>query len=247
MFKSNISKFIITLGTWLFFQSVAFSNSFSLEAGGLWQERNDVRIPSKTGKMVSFDEYDSGPFVHYRLEGNYQISESHGLRFVFAPLDLSVTGSETRNVNFNNIIFSANIPIKIDYKFNSYRLGYTYNLWSSNNNYFKIGFTGKIRQASIAFTQGILSTKYDNVGFVPLFYYGLKLGLLDRLYLYNDADFAWSPQGRAVDVTLKIRYKLTQGTHLGVGGRVLEGGADNDKVLTFSLIKYVLLDLHFVW
>jgi len=218
-----------------------------LETGALWQERNDVRIPSSTGTLVGFDEYNSGPFFHYRFELHHPFNHRHGIRVIYAPLGLSVTGRESRAVNYNNVIFTANTPTTIDYKFNSYRLGYTYRVWGEDKSFLRLGLTGKIRQASIRFTQNSLTTIYDNVGFVPLFYYALQVPLSGKWTFYSDSDFAFAKQGRAVDITFKLRYGITGSSSIGFGARALEGGADNDKVLTYTFVKYAVLDFTLAW
>lgn len=246
MDKICTNSFRILLLSFLYLlKSTSYASSLTLEAGALWQNRNDVRIPGKTGTLVSFDEYDPGPFLHYRVEGHHQFSETHGIRFIYAPLKLSVTGVEGNDIYYNNNGFSGNSPVEINYEFNSYRLGYTYLAWQNTQSYFKIGLTGKIRQASITFTQGSQSSRYDNVGFVPLFYYALRMNLFESLYFYSDADFAYASQGRAFDFSFKLRKEINEDSILGVGGRFLEGGADNEKVLTFSFISYAVLDYQY--
>ena len=62
------------------------------------------------------------------------------------------------------------------------------------------------------------------------------------LFHFN-MDAAAAPQGRAFDLAFKARKELSKNYQLGVGVRTLEGGADNDKVYTFSWFNYAVLDL----
>lgn len=55
-----------------------------------------------------------------------------------------------------------------------------------------------------------------------------------------DVEALAAPQGRAEDATLQLRYRLSDWMDLGVGYRMVEGGADNDKVLTFAWLHYLL-------
>lgn len=222
--------------------NVSNAQTVLLESGLAWQHRNDVQIPSKTGTGLSFDEADSGPFFHYRAEVHVDINSDHGLRFIYAPLSIEVKSTTNSSINYNSVTFDANQPITINYTFNSYRLGYTYSLYRSGDNYFKIGLTGKIRQAEIKFTQGSKVSSYDNVGFVPLLYYGFLYNFTKDWSFFTDADFAAAPQGRAIDMTLKIRRNLSKQSAISIGIRGLEGGADNDKVKTFSFITYAVAD-----
>lgn len=241
-------KIFCTLITFLFpFTILTKDFNLTLESGALWQIRNDVRIPGNTGTLVSFDEYSSNPFIHYRIETSFKTGARHGLRLIYAPLNISVNGEEKRQVNFNNQAFNANQPLSVDYTFNSYRVGYFYQLFGNDKSYFNIGITGKIRDAEITFSQNGTKASYDNLGFVPLFYYALRISLQEGLFLYSDADFAVASQGRAIDATLKLKKNISSNSLVGFGLRVLEGGADNDKVYTFSQINYLVIDFSYLF
>ena len=238
--------FFITLLLCLTSPARAAKTSLLMETGAFFQARNDVRIPDNSGTLVGFDDYNRGPFFHYRLEGHYE-SGRHGVRLIYAPLSLSVKGREGRDVHFNNRVFSANSDINIDFKFNSYRVGYTYRIVGNETQYFKLGITAKVRDAAVTFQQGAQTTTYDNLGFVPLFYYAFNLELDQNWSIFSDADFAYASQGRATDLTLKLRRKLSDGVALSIGYRTLEGGAKNKKVLTFSYFHYAVADLVLTW
>ena len=219
----------------------------ALETGIFWQHRNDIKQPLATGTFLSFDPYKTGPFPHYRADLFYQSKSAHGWRLVYAPLSLEVTGKEKRNVTFNNVTFAKDTPLTVNYKFNSYRLGYTYRLFQGANSNFKLGLTAKIRDAEIKLSQNTLSSVYDNVGFVPLFYYEFTWGISKYFSLFSNADFAYAPQGRAIDITFKLQSKLTKNSILSLGIRSLEGGADNEKLVSFSFINYLVLDCSFLF
>jgi hypothetical protein len=214
----------------------------TFESGALWQNRNDIKQPLGTGTLLGFDTFDQGPFLHYRFETAYQTKSAHGWRLLIAPLKLKVTGNEYRSVTFNGVTFAANSPLTVNYKFNSYRLGYTYRVYQGPNGNFKLGVTGKIRDAEIVLTQSSLSSSYDNVGLVPLFYYEFTWVFSNSLSLFSNADFAAAQQGRAIDITFKLQSKLSKDSTLGFGIRSLEGGADNEKLVSFSFINYLVLD-----
>ncbi|MFK8138305.1 MAG: hypothetical protein AB8E15_08100 [Bdellovibrionales bacterium] len=229
------------------FNILAFDKSFfSLETGMVWQHRNDVKNPPDSGSYVQFDQFDPGGFLHARVNAFYLINKKHGLRLVLAPFKIEVTGQSPTPIDFNGETYSANTDITVSYQFNSYRLGYVYNYYSSGDSFFHLGLTGKIRDAEIKFTQGsIAPSSDDNVGFVPLFYvaYGKQLG--SDWSFFFDSDFAAAPQGRAIDMLFKFQKKVSDKMKAGVGYRTLEGGADNDEVFTFSWFNYLILDLQF--
>lgn len=214
-----------------------------LELGASWQHRNDVKINPDTGTYFEFDQYDPGPFFHYRTEAYYHFNERHALRAVYAPLEIEVTGTPDRNIQYDGQVFSANQPLTVNYQFNSYRLGYVYTVYNQSPQIFKVGITGKIRDAFIELRQGALQENYDNVGFVPLLYFAYQFQFHPVWHFYSDLDFAAAPQGRAIDLALKLRRQVRENAFVGLGYRTLEGGADNDKVFTFSWFSYAVLDV----
>lgn len=213
------------------------------ETGAIWQHRNDVRIQPDTGTYLEADQFDQGAFLHYRVDARYHLGGRHFLRLVLAPNNISVTGQSQAPVIFDGVTFNANQDLTIDYQFNSWRLGYTYRVSEGGSYYFDIGATAKIRQAEIKLTQGNLSQAYDNVGFVPLFYFAFQQNFGQGWHLYTDCDFAAAPQGRAIDFNIKLRKALAEDTFLGFGYRTIEGGADNEEVFTFSWFNYAVIDL----
>jgi hypothetical protein len=214
-----------------------------LETGGVWQHRNDVKIPGNTGDRVDFDEFDQGPFFHYRAELFWKLTEKSTVRFLYAPFNTVVTGELKSNVNYNNKTFTAGQDLEVDYTFNSYRVSYIFTFLGTGDSQFNLGISGKIRDAEIKFKQGSQESSYDNVGFVPLIYLEMQTALSSNWLINFNMDGAAASQGRAFDVSFKFRRKLSKNYQLGLGARSLEGGADNDKVYTFSWFNYAVLDL----
>lgn len=241
-------KFITCLTIFLCltaFKANAF-NKFDLtfETGGVWQNRNDFQIPPTSGTRFEMDQVDSGPFLHYRLEGYYRINEKHALRFVFAPSQIETTGELSGAVNFNGQNFLSGDDLTVKYKFNSYRLSYLFAFWGFEGDQLNLGITAKVRDAKISLSQNLTHSEYDNIGVVPLIYFEYQKVMTSKLSFHFTLDAAFAPQGRAVDGSAKVRYKVRDNLSLGLGFRSLEGGADNEKVYTFSWFHYVLMDLN---
>lgn len=213
-----------------------------LESGAVWQHQNDVKITPQSGTQVDFDHFNQGPFFHYRLDLIYQFSKKHSFRAVYAPFNISVSDRISKSINFNNTVFNSGDELTINYMFNSYRLGYLYKIYDSTNTTVNVGFTLKLRDAKIEFSQTSIQSEYDNQGFVPLLYSSLEHKLSNNWFIYSDIDFAAAPQGRAIDLTIKARRQISKNSQFGIGFRSLEGGADNDKVYTFSWLNYFVLD-----
>jgi hypothetical protein len=209
------------------------------EGGLVKLGHNRFAIPNPAGTRITFSEADNQ--FYYRLRAEFQISENSFLRILFAPLQQEYSSLRDTAISFNGTSFPANLPTVTTYKFNSYRLAYLYRftLWSDWKA--QVGVVAKIREAKIGLRNSAgLTNTYDNVGFVPLLNVGLFVPLSEAWEVRFDLDGAAAPQGRAFDGSLEIFRRLGESpsSGLSVGYRVLEGGADNDKVFTFSLFHY---------
>lgn len=238
-----IMKIVLPFIVLLFSFNVRAQFDLTVEAGASWQARNDVRIPNDAiGDKFDFSEFDEGPFFHHRFEVLANIKGRHNIRVVYAPLSLSVDGGFDQNTTFNDVTFNNTDDVTVNYQFNSYRIGYVYNWVNKSKHKLNVGLTLKVRDADIRVTQNNTSDNYDNLGLVPLLYFSYQYNFNDTLNLYTDADFAAASQGRAFDFAVKLRKELSERYSLGIGYRLLEGGADNDEVFTFSLFHYAVLD-----
>ena len=241
----HLLKRVWVCGLVMLFAGQAFAQlRIHLEGGWVWQHRNDVKIPPDTGTRLNFDEFDSGAFPHYRVELIYKI-DRHGIRALYAPFEVEVKGLPTETILFDDRTFAAGQELTVNYQFNSYRLTYFYNLVEDSNQTLSLGFTGKIRDAEIKYNQSLTEATYDNQGFVPLLYFSYWRALSQNWSISLDGDAAAASQGRAIDVALKIHRQLSEQSTLALGGRTLEGGADNDKVFTFSWFNYLVAEFRY--
>lgn len=216
--------------------------SFGVEAGPVWQNRNDVQIPGDTGTRFSLADFaGSGPFPFVRLELTYDINTRHSLRFLFAPFEYTENGAFNSDVFFVDQIFDAGQPTEASYRFNSYRATYRYLFFHNENWRWRIGVTAKIRDAEITLKQTGKFASDSNTGIVPLLNLYGEYQPADRWNFIIDFDGLASPQGRALDLGLIARYDLTRQWYLGGGYRMLEGGADNSDVYNFAWFNYLLL------
>lgn len=211
-----------------------------LEGGVFRTISNRFNIPNPPGSRVSLK--DTSANFYGRAEGFIPLSERGYLRVLVAPLNADYTFTPTNSFLFNGRTFAANTPLKVDYRFNSYRLGYLYRLPITETFRVQFGGTAKIRQARIRVTSANAESSYDNVGFVPLLSLGLAWKFYGPLSLRLEADGAAAKQGRAVDASGEIFYQSSEtGSGISLGARLLEGGADNEKVNTFALVNYGFL------
>ena len=211
-----------------------------IEAGPVWQSRNDVQIPGDTGTRFSLaDLTGEVPYPFVRLELFYDINKRHSLRFLIAPFEYSERGVLSEDVFFDDQTFNAGQSTEESYRFNSYRATWRYLFFLDEKWQWRVGATAKIRDAEITLKQAGRSSSDSNVGIVPLLNLYGEYQLADRWRLIFDFDGLASPQGRAVDLGLFAYYDINSRWYAGGGYRTLEGGADNDTVYNFAWFNYL--------
>ncbi|MGB2698356.1 MAG: hypothetical protein WBD28_10925, partial [Candidatus Zixiibacteriota bacterium] len=203
---------------------------------------NDVRIPNETGTDISLtDDLKTDPNLFSRAKLIYKINDKHTITALFAPLRLEADGSVNKTVRFEDEEFPPNTKLKSIYRFDSYRLTYRYKFYDNKDIQFGLGFTAKIRDASISLKGGNKEAEKKNTGFVPLINFRGEWRFSRNWTLVLDGDALAAPQGRAEDVFLGVEYDMAQNVDLKFGYRILEGGADAGEVYTFALLHYIVI------
>lgn len=231
----------------LLFFSLSTTNAQTLidfESGALFTGYNDVRIPGNNGTLLSFkNDLKPKTAFFYRIRLNHTINARHTVSLLYAPLQTQSVGLVSNDIIFEGTVFPANTAITGDYKFNSYRATYRYEIVRKEKIEFGLGVTAKIRDARIALSSTGLTSEKVNVGFVPIINFRLLWNVNNKFGLLLEGDALAAPQGRAEDVSLAVMYTLIDGLKLRAGYRILEGGAANDEVYTFSLFHYAAVGL----
>ncbi|HQG56640.1 MAG TPA: hypothetical protein PK496_06500 [Bacteroidales bacterium] len=246
MKKVKIVLIISVFVVYSFLSNASAQTGIDIETGLVFTGYNDVRIPGNTGTFFSLsDDLSAKEKIFYRIRINHSFGNRHDISVLYAPLTIVSSGIFTDNVIFEGVLFQSGRDVEADYKFNSYRLTYRYDIIKRDKLEFGIGFTAKIRDAKIALRSGGIESIKTNVGFVPILNFRLLWNVKDNLgvLLYGDALAA--PQGRAEDVLLALQYKVNEKVTLKGGYRILEGGADNDEVYSFALFNYAVLGVTF--
>ncbi len=219
-----------------------------VETGALFTGYNDVRISGDQGTLFSLkDEVQSETTAFIRIRANYTLKSRHTFSLLYAPLKTIGAGTVGEDVVYNGETFMANTTLNSTYKFNSYRLTYRYKIVDRPKLEFGLGFTAKIRDASIAISSPNLNTVKTNVGFVPIINFRLFYKHNEKLGLVFEGDALAAPQGRAEDIQLAATYKFNDNFDFRLGYRILEGGADNDEVYNFSLFHYAALGITYTF
>jgi len=215
-----------------------------VEAGVVFQSRNDARIPGNGGTKISLvNDLATSPAPAFRLRLGYRIADRHLISALYAPLQVNARGSVDRDVSFAGGTYPAGTPLLAVYRFDSYRLTYRYSIVWTGGVEVAAGLTAKIRDAETSL-YGVDARRKTNTGFVPL----VNVHVAWRpsngaIGMVLDADALAAPQGRAEDVLLAATWAFRQGLELRVGYRMVEGGADNDEVYNFAWFHYIVAGL----
>ncbi len=216
--------------------------AIDVELGAVFSGYNDVRVPNEGGTDVSLSrDLETDPGFFQRLRVGYAFNERHVVSLLAAPLELDARGSVAKPVNFESVEFPAGAPLEATYRFDSYRATYRYNFIRRGNFTFGLGITAKVRDAAIALESDGLAAEITNTGFVPLFNFGLAWAFATDWSLLFDGDASAAPQGRAEDVLLAFRYRLSKNFAVKAGYRMLEGGADVAEVYNFAMLHYAVV------
>lgn len=214
--------------------------SITVEGLNVWQQRNDVRIPPDTGTEFSIvDLIGSSPTPSVRVMATSDLTERHQVQLVYAPLRLSGRGTPPMPIAFAGTTF-APAPTESVYKFSSYRGTWSYRLYQGPTWTWRIGFTGFIRDARVALTQGDRTAEDTDVGFVPLGHVSADARLAARWSLRLALDGSAAPQGRAIDFAATLEYRPAPRWRVFGGYRTIEGGADVDTVYAFAWLNAVV-------
>jgi hypothetical protein len=242
--KLKYFVFLILVLSILKTEKLNAQTEIDIESGLVATGYNDVKIPGNTGTFLSLkDDLSPDPTVFLRARISYTIKSRHTLSLLYAPLKVTSTGSVPEDILFEGEEFTENTELTGIYKFNSYRLTYRYLFVNKPKFEFGLGFTAKIRDASISLESAELISVKTNVGFVPIINFRLLWKPDDRFGLLLDGDALAAKQGRAEDVLLAATYKVSENIGLRAGYRLLEGGADNDEVYNFALFHYASVGL----
>ena len=217
--------------------------NLDVESGMAFQNYNDVRILNQTGTLFDFNkDFElQGPVIPIRVRAGYTFNEKNHLFALWSPLQINYQGAAPRAIQFQNSLFSQGERLDGVYKFNSYRLTYRRDLIQSSQWVLGLGFTAKIRDASVQLSnESGTSEINENVGFVPLLHLYAQYGLGNAKIYFEGDGLAGGP-GRAFDLFLGSRIPIRNKVDLKTGYRLLEGGADTEEIYNFTLVHYAIL------
>jgi hypothetical protein len=212
--------------------------SIQLEGGAVWQARNDFAVPGDSGTLVRLPQDDASPA--FRASLDWDVGQRFSLRFVAAPLSTTTDFVPASPVLFQGVTFQPGESVTTDYRFDTYRVTGYWRFVPSAAWKLRVGATLLVRDAAIGLSSASEQAEKTNIGVVPLLYGAARWQATSRFAVEAEADAAAAPQGRAIDASLKGVWAVSPGTELQLGLRVLDGGADNDEVVSFATFYYAV-------
>lgn len=216
-----------------------------LESGPVWQSRNTAQVPNDAaGTRFSIASITGkGPWPAVRGYITWNVNERHALRLLAAPLTVRGTGTPSDAIDFAGEGYVAGVPVTAQYTFNSYRLTYRYRMRDGARSSAWVGFTAKVRDATIALEQGATASRKDDLGFVPLLHLAGEWRMTTRWLATADADALAGGPGRAEDVAVKLGYRASPRVSVHAGYRMVEGGADVPEAYAFAWLHYAVISV----
>ncbi len=216
-----------------------------LEAGPAWQVRNDLAVPGDGGTYLRLP--DAPRVTAMRAALRWDFGERWSLRLLAAPLSTETSFVEDRPVDFAGVEFPAGEPLRLDYRFDSYRATLLRRFDPEGPWSWRVGGTLKIRDASLVLRSPTTSARKSDLGAVPLLHLGVRREAGARLAFDVELDALGAPQGRAIDAALRAEWRAGGRVTPYLGVRVLDGGADNDEVVTFATVRYLFAGVRFAF
>ncbi|MDD3743221.1 MAG: hypothetical protein PHX54_06310 [Lentimicrobiaceae bacterium] len=219
---------------------------FSLDVSGGFaaQSYNKVQIPNPDG--TAFDLYKDfkiqGPALYFTLKLGYSFLGKNHFFLLYAPLSVNYEGAAPFDIRYQNTTFLKGQNIVAYYKFNSYRLTYRRDIYSSDKWLVGIGFTAKIRDAEIRLTEDNNTDKKVDLGFVPLLNIFTEYSFKKWSVFFEGDGLAGGP-GRAFDFYLGSKIPINEHLKVKAAYRMVEGGADVRSVYNFTMLHFANLGL----
>lgn len=237
-------KFFILIWALASSTAMAFEKTINAELGLLQVPYNRIAIPGDDGTGFDLSESTEETYFYHRLEYRQFVKKNQGFRLLYAPLTLKGSEAYSKDISFNGESFPSGSKTETTFKFNSYRASYFWR-FAPGEWILDIGATLKVRDAKIKLRQGSLSKERKDLGVVPLLYFWAERQFCEKWVFNFDFDGFAAPQGRALDVAASLGYDWSKSLRSSLGLRMLEGGADNDKVYTFSRVHFGFVSLKY--
>jgi hypothetical protein len=211
-----------------------------IEGAAAWQTRNHFAVPRSTGTRVELRRDGADPVAAGRVTLWLDLGERWTARALAAPLRVTETFVRAEAIRFQDATFAAGVPVEHRYQFDSYRVSVLRRLSGGARSEYRLGVTAKVRSAKLRLASPSLEREETDLGFVPLLHAGATFTPSGSWAIDLEVDALGAPQGYAVDGAARLMRSVGSRTQAFLGYRVLDGGADVDRVYSFATFHYAL-------
>lgn len=223
----------------IFFSPRSHASEVSLDIGHTRSINNYFQLPNNNSNRV---DLPSEKRMTLRTRLFWDINPKYFMYGLIAPLELDYQFQSQNSFQFDESTFNSNQSTRVNYKFNSYRVGF-FRKWEVDQLKFWVGGVIKIRDAHIEVQQNTQSESYSDFGVVPLLGVGAQWSFKPKWSVFSHLDALGAAQGYAYDLQVEMRYKFLKNYSVGLGYRSLGGGADNDTLKNFAQFDTAYLSL----
>jgi hypothetical protein len=218
--------------------------NLGFEIGSAFTGRADLRAPGTSGTPFSFDDdFHSGASPFFRLQLNWEITRNHTFFGSFAPLRLAAAGPAPKVLEFGDQTFPAGEPLRLDYKLDTWRLGYLFTLIDVPAFIGKIGFFSRFRSGSVKIKGIVEEEKYpdSNIMF-PGHCLSLNYFTGGGLTLFFEGDALGIKRGYACEFFAGSAYDLLGSRYsFRAGWRVMLEKTDSDLIYAKTRVNQFVI------
>jgi len=242
--SSNVLTGILTM---LSAFSVEFikNQRYELETGIINTGYNDICVPGEGGNLFSMkDDLKPDPAYHFRFRLIQPLAEKHRLIFMYAPLKVKYSGSINQDIAFaNEPYFPQGTELDGEYRLDTYKQSYMFDLLSRKNTVLSAGASVQIRDEAIILKGGERYGKRADNNVV--FSANLKVlrAINEKVSLQAEGDVLIDSKNRAEDIFLGVSYKILKDSRLNVGYRLIERETNKSEIYNSAMFHLLTVGI----
>ena len=213
---------LLVIAVWLLFLPAKSQVTLNLESGIYFLSIENVSDGGQ-GDIISYpDDFGIRQLPNIRAGIRWHIKKGHIIYGKAVILQFSKTAELNEPREYQGYVFPAGEPIDLDYKFNGYRIGYTYRFINEETFEVGAGFTLNIRQGLIRFSDEneVQEFSKDPVPLVPLINNYMYFKPKDWFALNTELEFLYfTPDGWVFDMLVAATFKPAKWIHFYTGYR----------------------------
>lgn len=219
-----------------------------MDFGGAFPGSAGTRAPAVGGTPFSISgdfHADFSPFV--RFQADWAVARKHSFSGTAAPLRIHSIGAAPGPLIFTNTpgthtpAFAPGEPVTINYRMDTYRLGYQYTLIDVPEFRLKIGLSARFRSGAIKLRGIRNEAECPNSDIFPSLHYSMDFFTGSGWTLLLDGDSLIFKDGYGHDLFAGIRHDLIGRYFLRWGWRMMLEKKDTGELYAKAWINLVTL------